>query len=1261
MKQLAIAMILFALLATGLRVQAADAEPGKSVDKKLPLAGQVFLVDGHTAFLILPKDRPAGRPTPWVWYAPTLPSLPGTEEKWMFEKFLAAGIAIGGVDAGESYGSPKGCAVFSAFFQELVGKRGMAPQPCLLARSRGGLMLYNWASENPGSVAGIAGIYPVCNLNSYPGMAKACGAYGLTADELTGQLARYNPIDRLAPLAKAKVPVFHIHGDVDALVPLKDNSGELAKRYRDLGGPIELQVAPGQGHNMWTGFFQCNDLVQFVIKHAVPKAAEAPAGPEIDRETLDKWAAPYRGWHYQPNHVLPANPKIPGHEKFQNTDCPCVYQLPGQPDKWYMAYIAYNGGYNSFVCESTDLLHWSNHRLALGFGKPGEFDFGGCVIGAFLYESYDIKAPRILKKRDGKYWTLYGCYAKQGGYEIDPGYEGVASSDDGLAWKRAKATPILSVYDADCANWEKHCIYQPWLVEHDGKFYNFYNAKHMPDWIEQMGMATSPDLLDWKRHEGNPVIPVRKGGYDEKFCSDGKVFRDGDHWVMFYFGVGKGGAHIMVAFSRDLVHWTAHPEPLYKAGGHPGGLDKQYAHKISLVYNPQNDTFYLYYCACGSQGRGIGLITSKPLTSAIQVVPKPRQLQPAPGEYLLTPKTAIRIQSPELQEIGGYLAETMKGATGLQLAVGPATAADGIVLKLDPARQDLGDEGYALACTAEGVTITAPKPAGVFYGIQTLRQLLPLRDEAAPPANPAWSIPGVTIADWPRFPWRGYLLDTVRHFRTKEEVKRTIDLLAFQKLNRLHLHLTDNEGWRVEIKKYPKLTEVGARRKNCSGKAGEGWFYTQAEIRELVAYAASRQVTIVPEIEMPGHSSAALAAYPELGCSDKLSQSLCGTKPATREFVKNVLAEVIELFPSTLIHIGADEVLPGPWRGCPDCGPRMKALAGQALPADVNVFNVKVNNNSGVPFHADIARLQGEFVREIDQFLQAKGRRLIGWDEILDGGLKNDSRAAAMAWRSDGAVAGAIAGNHDVVAALYPRFYLDNNTPLQVTYAVEPVSKEMTAAQAAHVLGVQGNMWGEGTPTIQHVDRRTYPRLCAIAEIGWSAAEPRDFADFKIRLEPFMRRLEALGVTPGAWPSAASKRVSLTTGKPATCSAADPGREARLANDGLIDTDSYWATDVTPGKDAWWQVDLEKPTLVGRVVVVGYYGDVRYYGFTIEGSVDGKAWTQLADRRANTAISTRTGCECTFKPAEIRYLRVTMTGNSVNLGRHLVEVLAFEK
>jgi beta-xylosidase len=338
----------------------------------------------------------------------------------------------------------------------------------------------------------------------------------------------------------------------------------------------------------------------------------------IDTETLAAWSAPYRGWHYYPDHVIPAQPEIQGYEDIMMTDAPTVYQRPGDPN-WCLSFIGFNGkGYQSFVAESTDLVHWGNHRLAMGFGKEGDFDHGGCVIGAYLYESYDMKARRTLKKRDGKFWTLYGCYAKQGGYEVDPGYEGVASSEDGLTWQRAKEQYILSVHEPEVGAWEKKCIYQPWLVEHEGRFYNFYNAKQtVPIYLEQTGLATSSDLLNWQRHGANPVVRVRPGGYDESFCADPKVFRDGDHWVMLYFGVGRGGAHIMAAFSRDLLHWTADPEPLYKAGGNPSGLDRKHAHKISLVWNPVNETFYLYYCAVGSKGRGIGLITSKPLVKQV--------------------------------------------------------------------------------------------------------------------------------------------------------------------------------------------------------------------------------------------------------------------------------------------------------------------------------------------------------------------------------------------------------------------------------------------------------------------------------------------------------------------------------------------------------------------------------------------------------------------------------------------------------------------
>jgi len=244
------------------------ATAAEAAERRLPIKGETFTIEGRAAFLILPPKTKAEMPVPWVWYAPTLPGLPGDAEKWMFDRFLKRGIAIAGVDVGESYGSPQGRAVYSALHRQLVEKRGLAKKACLLARSRGGLMLYNWAAENPDSVACIAGIYPVCNLSSYPGLSRACGAYGLTEEQLAATLTDHNPIDRLALLAKAKVPILHIHGDCDTVVPLEKNSAELARRYNILGGKMTLEVIEGQGHNMWSGWFQSRRLVDFVISNA---------------------------------------------------------------------------------------------------------------------------------------------------------------------------------------------------------------------------------------------------------------------------------------------------------------------------------------------------------------------------------------------------------------------------------------------------------------------------------------------------------------------------------------------------------------------------------------------------------------------------------------------------------------------------------------------------------------------------------------------------------------------------------------------------------------------------------------------------------------------------------------------------------------------------------------------------------------------------------------------------------------------------------
>ena len=262
------------LLLLPVALQAAEAP-----QKSLPLPGEVFSIEGRTAYVILPKTKPADGPIPWVWYAPTLPGLPSDAEKWMFERWTQAGIAIAGIDVGESYGSPGGRALYSALYDELTKHRGFAAKAVLLGRSRGGLMTLAWAAENADKVAGFAGIYPVCNVASYPGVAKASGAYGMTAEELTSRLMEQNPVDRLAALARAGVPLFAIHGDVDRVVPLEANSGEMRKRYEALGGQMQLIVPPGQGHNMWAGFFQCQELVDFVVaqvKRTKPAADQPP-------------------------------------------------------------------------------------------------------------------------------------------------------------------------------------------------------------------------------------------------------------------------------------------------------------------------------------------------------------------------------------------------------------------------------------------------------------------------------------------------------------------------------------------------------------------------------------------------------------------------------------------------------------------------------------------------------------------------------------------------------------------------------------------------------------------------------------------------------------------------------------------------------------------------------------------------------------------------------------------------------------------------
>jgi hexosaminidase len=415
----------------------------------------------------------------------------------------------------------------------------------------------------------------------------------------------------------------------------------------------------------------------------------------------------------------------------------------------------------------------------------------------------------------------------------------------------------------------------------------------------------------------------------------------------------------------------------------------------------------------------------------------------------------------------------------------------------------LGKEGYRLDATDPNqIRIAATTPAGLFFGCQTLMQLLPPAIYAkSKQAKVEWTIPCCKIEDKPRFPWRGLLLDEGRHFFGKDFVKHTIDLLAMHKMNTLHWHLTEDQGWRIEIKKYPKLTEIGSWRDETDHDGKRyGGFYTQDDIREIVAYAAKRHVTIVPEIEMPGHSLAALTAYPQFSCTGgpfKVrtlwgveKDVYCAGNDATFNFIYDILDEVVGLFPSQFIHIGGDECPKDRWKKCPRCQARIKA--------------------EGLK---DEHELQSYFIRRIEEHLASKGRRLIGWDEILEGGLP--PQATVMSWRGmNGALAAANSG-HDYVATPNTHCYINrpyNVINLEKCYSFEPIPGKLAADKQSRCLGLQGNLWSEHTESPAVVDHMVWPRLCALAEVGWSPKDTRNWTDFHTRMESHTARLSELDV-----------------------------------------------------------------------------------------------------------------------------------------------------
>lgn len=446
------------------------------------------------------------------------------------------------------------------------------------------------------------------------------------------------------------------------------------------------------------------------------------------------------------------------------------------------------------------------------------------------------------------------------------------------------------------------------------------------------------------------------------------------------------------------------------------------------------------------------------------------------------------------------------------MLVGAGSASNKVNFRVDPNATDIPDEGYQLEIDEAGVRLTAKTETGLFYGKQTLLQLLTPN-----------GLPYVKINDQPRFPYRGLHLDVSRHFFDKEEVKKLMNVMSYYKLNTLHLHLTDAGGWRLQIDKYPKLTQEGAFRTQSdwrewwdNGKDRQylkegtegayGGYYTKDDIRDMLAYATEKHITIIPEIEFPAHSDEVFVAYPELCCAGKshTSGDFCIGNPKTFEFMENVLTEVIELFPSEYIHIGGDEAGKNTWKTCPKC---------QALMKKEKLANVD--------------ELQSYMIRKAEEFLNSKGRRLIGWDEILEGGLAPE--ATVMSWRGEAAGFKSARMGHDVIMTpgsyMYFDFYqadprhqpvaIGGYTPIRKVYNYNPIPQDsLTAEEAKHFLGVQANTWTEYIPTPEHLEYMMFPRALAVAEIGWTPQEKRDWQDFKPRVNAHIPVLQQMGLNP---------------------------------------------------------------------------------------------------------------------------------------------------
>lgn len=503
-----------------------------------------------------------------------------------------------------------------------------------------------------------------------------------------------------------------------------------------------------------------------------------------------------------------------------------------------------------------------------------------------------------------------------------------------------------------------------------------------------------------------------------------------------------------------------------------------------------------------------------PYNEGINIIPVPVSLTQNEGFFKLNKNTAFYASTPEAKIVAEFFAARMNTATGYTVTVSDKEVSEGISLLIDETL-DANDEGYTLDVTPTGVNVKAKTPQGLFYGMQSFMQLLPAEIESPAAVNGiAWTAAAVSVKDQPRFEYRGVMLDPCRHFIPVENMKKQLDVMALFKINRLHWHLTDDQGWRIEIKKYPKLTEIGSKR--IDGEGTEyGGFYTQEQIKEVVKYAADRFITVVPELELPGHEMAAIAAYPELSCKGEPGTPriiwgvedivMCVGKEEPFLFMEDVINEMVPLFPGEYFHVGGDECPKVSWKNCPLCQKRIKA---EGLKGDAT--------------HSAEERLQSYFIQRMEKVLAKHGKKIIGWDEILEGGLAPS--AAVMSWRGEAGGIAAASMDHEVVMTpggngMYLDTYQGDSkiepvtiggyTLLEKVYNYNPTPDTLVnMGKEKFIKGVQCNLWSEYMYSTDLMEYRMYPRLLAVAEIAWSPMNRKDYKDFERRLDNAYVRLE---------------------------------------------------------------------------------------------------------------------------------------------------------